>query len=96
MIPDRLKIGGSWWNVRVANTGDLHGYCHPDQQTIFISDTANEDVARITLIHECLHAMFFVGGIGKRVRFNEEEAIGWLQYVLYGFIKDNKEALDNL
>lgn len=67
-----LHIGGQKWSVYLVSRKSkfldnsdgerLHGSCHYDTCRIFISKELGEQVLEDTLLHELMHAVFYVSG----------------------------------
>lgn len=90
-IPDRVKVG--WKNYDVVfsesrlNSGpELYGQIDYNACTITLRESASPDQQRATLIHEMLHAVSDMYGLGL-----EEKLVEDLTNALYTVYKDNIE-----
>ena len=56
LIPTSIKVGPVTYDVRVQNMGD-RGQTDPETGVITIADHLGPGRARVTLLHEVMHAM---------------------------------------
>lgn len=93
-IPSKIKIGWKEYEVRkssaVLNSGDdLYGQIDYNAKTITLCDANSSDQDECTLIHEVLHGISEMYGLGM-----EEDLVERLANALYTVMKDNKELIE--
>ena len=92
ILPNEIKIGWKTYNVEFSsarlNSGEeLYGQINYDNGTITIRECSTPDQIRATLIHEVLHAISEMYGMGL-----EEKLVTDLANALYTVYKDNNDA----
>lgn len=90
-IPDKVKIGGFEYIVETKETPSLDGaVCFGthsfNELKIELSNKYPTQVQECTLIHECLHAIAYLHGVGLK-----ESEVSILANGIYAFIQDNPE-----
>jgi hypothetical protein len=70
-----IKLGGQNWGVHVVKEGSrllegCQGITYPDEAKIYLSRGLAPDVFVDTLVHEILHALFWVSGVAHVLRAN--------------------------
>lgn len=98
MIPQRLNVGPSIVEVRlVENLTDengmlLCGYFDAPARTIQLNITRLSGMELAdTLLHETIHALFYVNGWGSLKRLKEEQVASLLGTGLAVLFRDNPE-----
>lgn len=94
-IPNKVKVGWKTYDVMLAdptlNGGDeLYGQIDYDRCTITLRATASPDQQRATLVHELLHAVSDMYGLGL-----DEKLVTDLANALYCVYKDNLGCTKN-
>ena len=94
ILPNQIKIGWKTYDVEYAsarlNSGEeLYGQINYDAGVITIRECSTPDQMKATLIHEVLHAISEMYGMGL-----EEKLVTDLANALYTVYKDNKDAND--
>ncbi len=98
VVPAEIKIGPI--NYKICRTDGIRdgnifdGLQIYEEAKILLKDNLDENVERITLIHEILHAIFdnvSLSNTGKN-----HQLIGLLATTLYGLILDNPELVKYL
>jgi hypothetical protein len=74
---------------------DLYGTTDPDTQTIFMHSRLSHDRARVTLLHEILHACFHAADYPLSHK-REEKAVSALAPVLLAVLRDNPHIVTYL
>ena len=90
-IPDRVKVGWKNYDVvltepRLNSGAELYGQIDHDAQIITLRGTSTHDQLCATLLHEVLHAVSDMYGLGL-----EEKLVEDLTNALYTVYKDNIE-----
>ena len=90
-IPDRVKVGWKNYDVVIIdsrlNSGpELYGQIDHDAQVITLRGSSTHDQLCATLLHEVLHAVSDMYGLGL-----EEKLVEDLTNALYTVYKDNIE-----
>jgi hypothetical protein len=90
-IPDRVKVGWKDYEVvlteaRLNSGAELYGQIDHDAQIIMLRGTSTHDQLCATLLHEVLHAVSDMYGLGL-----EEKLVEDLTNALYTVYKDNIE-----
>jgi hypothetical protein len=90
-IPDRVKVGWKDYKVvlteaRLNSGAELYGQIDHDAQIIMLRGTSTHDQLCATLLHEVLHAVSDMYGLGL-----EEKLVEDLTNALYTVYKDNIE-----
>ena len=88
-IPDRVKVGWKNYDVFITesrlNSGpELYGQIDHDAQVITLRGSSTHDQLCATLLHEVLHAVSDMYGLGL-----EEKLVEDLTNALYTVYKDN-------
>lgn len=88
-IPDRVKVGWKDYEVvlteaRLNSGAELYGQIDHDAQIITLRGTSTHDQLCATLLHEVLHAVSDMYGLGL-----EEKLVEDLTNALYTVYKDN-------
>lgn len=91
-IPDRVKVGWKNYDVVITdsrlNSGpELYGQIDHDAQVITLRGSSTTDQLRATLLHEVLHAVSDMYGLGL-----EEKLVEDLTNALYTVYKDNVKS----
>lgn len=91
-IPDRVKVGWKDYNVvltepRLNSGAELYGQIDHDAQIITLRGTSTHDQLCATLLHEVLHAVSDMYGLGL-----EEKLVEDLTNALYTVYKDNVKS----
>jgi endonuclease V-like protein UPF0215 family len=96
MIPDKVKIGGITYAVKMTNKPDRHdkdidGNINYSECIINVSNGFNEsdDYKEYVLTHEIVHGIFNLMAIEKN-----EELVEKIGKGLYAVIKDNPGIFD--
>lgn len=95
-----IKIGSYTYTLvfskEIAAEGHVFGSTHHHTLKIYIDPSTNPIVQEETLLHEILHAILFVSGMGYRFdekepqkRPDEEELIRSLSPMFHQVLKDN-------
>ena len=92
-IPKKVRIGQLVCPITVAETSaDVYGRFNRATQDIIINqDITGEDLLRLTLIHEAIHAM---ESNNTSIDTISEEQIDNLALGVYSLIKDNKKLVE--
>lgn len=90
-IPDRVKVGWKDYEVvlteaRLNSGAELYGQIDHDAQIITLRGTSTHDQLCATLLHEVLHAVSDMYGLGL-----EEKLVEDLTNALYTVYKDNSK-----
>ena len=92
-LPSHVKVFGTKIKITQepeANMPDLLGEFIADESRIRISNKLNQDAARETLLHEIIHAAFFISGHSELLKPTHEEAlIRMLEKALIPFINES-------
>lgn len=96
-IPNKFKIIGFDWVVKnnkdVIAEGGVFGSTHTYTQTIFLDPETTQQKKEQTFLHECMHAIWWQTGLGKRYDKDkaiiEEEIVSALSSGLYQVLKEN-------
>lgn len=96
-IPEKIKIGWKDYEVEVIKeTGkmkdggdELYGRIDLGKREITINKAYDDDQQKCTLVHECIHGVDELFGIGLK-----EEQVEQLGHGIYMLIKDNEEAFE--
>lgn len=75
---------------------DIDGLCDNPTQTIYVRNTLTEVAQKDTLIHELLHAIWYVSGYLMLDDLPEESAVRILSPWLTGMIIENPELMEFL
>lgn len=91
-IPDRVKVGWKNYDVvltepRLNSGAELYGQIDHDAQIITLRGTSTHDQLCATLLHEVLHAVSDMYGLGL-----EEKLVEDLTNALYTVYKDNVKS----
>jgi hypothetical protein len=94
-IPDRVKVGWKNYDVvltepRLNSGAELYGQIDHDAQVITLRGTSTHDQLCATLLHEVLHAVSDMYGLGL-----EEKLVEDLTNALYTVYKDNVKSEEN-
>lgn len=89
IIPEQVKILYKYYNVRKTENlhdgeDDLYGIIEHGEQTIDIDPQYSWNQQKCTLIHEVIHGLDDLYGIGLK-----EKQVERLGIALYQFIEDN-------
>lgn len=91
----KLKIGYQNYklvnNTEVLSRNNMHGLCHKDQGVIEYNTTYGPQALADTLVHEVLHAIWFLHLDEEEVE--EEKAVTMLAHGLCQVIKDNPKFI---
>ena len=92
ILPNQIKIGWKTYDVEYAsaklNSGEeLYGQINYDAGVITIRECSTPDQMKATLIHEVLHGISEMYGMGL-----EEKLVTDLSNALYTVYKDNNDA----
>lgn len=92
----QVKVGGFMYDViyskDISDQGGCYGSTHYSSQKIFIDPEMHIQMQEETFLHEVIHALMFVSGLGYKLekgKESEESIIRLLTHPLYQFIKDN-------
>lgn len=93
-IPREVKIGWKKYSIVSASEalnsgGALYGQIDYDRQTITLRETNTGEQDEETLIHEVLHGISDMYGMGMT-----EDLVARLSNALYTFLKDNNLSLN--
>ena len=94
-LPAEVWIGGVKWTVTRSDDADQHcGRTRQGQQEIRITDDAEADTRRSTMIHEILHAISWMG-LDERNELTETQ-VQAIQWPFYSGITDprNQPVID--
>lgn len=91
-IPKKIKIGWKEYeviekgsNLDLTSGGDeCYGTLYPDRRKLYINNSFDEEQKKATLIHEIIHGIDDLFGIGLK-----EEQVEALGHGIYTVIKDN-------
>lgn len=93
--PKEVKVGPYRFSLEFsplsvapgADSGDL-GYCLREEQRIIVEKELGRDVIADTVLHEILHAIWFVSGI-RDSKEDEEDRIARISPLLLSVMRDN-------
>lgn len=90
----QVKVGPFRYRVRRTRRMDenLYGHCDHEKQEILLRAGLVHDQAADTLLHEVLHAVFFVSHNGRPPK-REEKLILRITPVLLAVLRDNPELI---
>lgn len=97
-IPNKVKIGWKHYDVEqkeidsslVSDYTELFGQVFFGEQKIFINQSYDAGQRECTLLHESIHAMDDMCGIGL-----QEDQVKMLGHAMYAFIRDNPGVFDS-
>ena len=88
--PTSIKIFGQRYKVRYDYVSDdNNGLCDPDNNTIHISPSMQDDKLLRVLMHEITHAVIAETPIHDKKRFNEEEVCDIVGFHFMDTLKQN-------
>lgn len=90
-LPKAIKVGPFTYQVREWNGGGDHGACDSDELVISVDSTKPTEQIKNTLLHEILHAVWYVWGLNKP---NEEAAVNALANGLQTVFRDNPKLIE--
>lgn len=101
--PASILIGHAYFDVQfdehLNEDSDAVGLTGPETQRILLDPKLGPDVERETVLHECLHGVFFQAGLRLEPwhRDKVEEKIIWsIAPRILSLLKDNGELLEYL
>ena len=96
-LPRKVKVGANTVFVRMSKNDSLKGDCgefDPANMLIRINSKLGAHQVALTLIHECLHAMWWDAGLPKKE--GEERIVSALEGRLGALIRDNPKLVSYL
>ena len=96
-LPRTIKVGANTVSVRMMKNDILKGDCgdfDPANMLIRINSKLGPHQVALTLIHECLHAMWWDAGLPKKE--GEERIVSALEGRLGALIRDNPKLITYL
>jgi hypothetical protein len=98
-IPKEVWVMGHRWAIEEANKEwfedtDAYGNCCPVKRRIKIYCGGGGSITRDTLLHEILHACWYILGLNEKEE--EERVVNSIASILIGVIDDprNKNVVD--
>lgn len=89
MIPQRIKIGGHTFDVKLVESIALRDECYGkmwlDKLEIHIDNSISESLQIETLYHEALHAISELNGLDL-----EENQVQCIAHGMFQVVKDNE------
>lgn len=99
-VPGVIRVGGmDWtivmWTTQQAALANARGQCDKDQLSIYLeADLPIQQEVRV-LLHELLHAAWFVGAL-RDTEAGEELVVSALSFQLVPLIRDNPPLIKYL
>jgi hypothetical protein len=87
IIPDRMKIGGHWFTIKIKNSEDGFSYSgiqFPRQGLILLQEELIQSKKESVLFHEVIHELCWQAEIDI-----SETAVSIIAEGLYQVLKDN-------
>lgn len=96
--PKRLYVLGQEIEVRLEHnpTHEGHallGHYTSDQSLIVLNDSMAPERARVTIVHEALHALLDATGLDNLLSDHEEDLVSRLAPTLLSFLRENPDLL---
>lgn len=96
-LPSSITVGAYTYEVGVRETAD-EGSVVNESQIITVAPNRGPDATADSLLHECLHALFYISGtraagIGTKT---EEQLVTALSPLLLQLLRDNPKLVDFL
>jgi len=106
-LPARIKVGPLTYRVsskaashdreQVEQKSELDGVCDHTKQQISLSPQLLPDASRVVLVHELLHAIFHITGLGHDMEDGTEEKLcRVLEGPLVMLLRDNPRLVAHL
>jgi hypothetical protein len=102
-LPKSVLVGPYFYDIErfTKNQGDvsgLFGYCNNEIQRIEVSESLTDQCLADTLLHENLHAIFYVSGLreNKEILEHEEAIVSQLSSGLIAFMRANPDFMPYL
>lgn len=99
-LPKLVYLGAADYIVREKKRMDLTtllGETNNDNSEIFIRAKQSACSKRDTFLHEVLHAIIWLSGMGNDMDTEaEERAVRWLTPWILAFLRDNPDAVQYL
>lgn len=98
-LPKVIYLGASDFEVRHMPNLDLLGETQSDDAIIYIRNKQGAAIKRDTLLHEVLHAIFFLSGLFKTVdmaKEEEEKIVVTITPWILAALRDNPALVDYL
>ena len=77
------------YSIDTTREESRFGCVNLNEQKIFLDQNLKEQQLFSTFLHECLHAMFWLGQIKINKSCTEEDVVNMLGKQLYKFVRDN-------
>jgi hypothetical protein len=89
-LPKTVKIGHLDMDIRLGTLDGLDGQCDIEGRMITLDAAGRGAIRRDTLLHECLHAIWYVYGIDDKD--GEERTINCISTALTTMFRDSPKV----